>query len=460
MLKRKIEQKIVNWLNNYDTSLLIEGARQVGKSTIIRKVLNDQKADFVEFNLLENMEFVKMLSDIDKISTEEFIAKLKLFSSKKLTPNQTIIFIDEIQECPKLITKVKFLVEEGSFRYIFSGSLLGIELKNVKSMPVGYMFMMKMHPMDFEEFLWSQGVDQSTVDLLKKSYENLTPVNPSIHEKILTYFRKYLIVGGMPQAVQNFVDYNDYNEVINIHNYIINSYKADFTKYENNSKKLLLMRAYDNIPSELNSQNKRYVIKNLDDAKHYKRLELTFEWHNAAGVTIPVYNCTEPIYPLKLNKKVNLFKLFLNDVGLLTTMFGKTTIKSILNNNTKINYGALFENFVAQELNSHGYDCYYYNSRKYGELDFVIETDQALPIEVKSGKNYTKHYALDNVMSNAAYNIEKAYVLSNENVSFADIATIKTDVKDFEIKDKYRIVYLPIYMTMFIDEDKINLNKK
>lgn len=437
---------------------MIKGARQVGKSTIIRKVLNDLKINYIEFNLLDNEEFLDLISDIDRIDREEFISKLKIFSNKTLIPEETVIFIDEIQECPELITKVKFLVEEGSFRYIFSGSLLGVELKNIRSMPIGYMFMLKMYPLDFEEFLWSQNVDSETISLLKNSYENLTPVNSGIHKKMLKFFRQYLIIGGMPQAVQAFVDFKDYNEVVNIHNYIINSYKADFTKYENNDKKLLLRDAYDNIPAELNSQNKRYFIKNLGAARHYKRLEATFEWHNAAGVTIPVYNSTEPTYPLKLNKKSNLFKLFLNDVGLLTTMLGKATILNILNGKTNINYGAIFENYVAQELNSHGYDCYYYNSRKYGELDFVIETDNALPIEVKSGKSYTKHYALDNVMSNATYSIEKAYVLSKENVSYCDFATIETSNKDFELKDEYRVVYLPIYMTMFIDEDKIDLN--
>ena len=258
-------------------SLLIDGARQVGKTTTIRKVLNDENIDYIELNLLENKDLVEMLENIENISTAEFIAQLKLYTNHGLKKKETIIFIDEVQQCCELITKVKFLVEEGSFRYIFSGSLLGLELANVKSVPVGYMFQLKMFPLDFEEFLLNTGVDNDTIKILETSFKNLSPVSPFIHKQIMKRFDQYLVVGGMPKAVQTFVDTHDYNQVYDIHQFIIDAYKADFTKYENNSKKLLLKAAFDNIPAELNSQNKRYIVKNLNDARHYKRLEETFE---------------------------------------------------------------------------------------------------------------------------------------------------------------------------------------
>lgn len=457
MLYRKIKTKIQEWIINGKQPLLIDGARQVGKTTIIRDSL--KSVDFVEFNLVQEPEFLSMLNDIDKISPDELLTLLKIYSKKKLTKGKTIIFIDEIQECKELVTKVKFLLEEGSFKYIFSGSLLGVELNNLRSAPVGYLHTETMYPLDLEEFLINSGIEEDIFKILNTSFNNLVPVNKSIHEQILKKFREYLVIGGMPEAVYSFVNEHDYNKVFNIHKNIIKTYKLDFTKYESQSNNLHLKASFENIPAELNSQNKRYIIKNLDSARHYKRIEETFEWHNAAGVAIPVYNCTEPQSPLVLSKKSNLFKLFLNDVGLLSNMFGKSCILNILNNKANVNFGALYENFVAQELNTHGYNCYYFNSKKFGELDFLIETDKILPIEVKSGANYTKHTALNNIMSNKTFDIEKAIVFSNENVSCCDVATMYKETKEFKIKDNYKVCYLPIYMTMFLNYEAIDLNQ-
>lgn len=457
MLKRKITKEVERWIRNGTTPLLIDGARQVGKTTTIREALKHE--NFVEFNLVENNEFLVSLNDINNNSAEEILSLFKLHSNKELEVGKTIIFIDEIQECKELITKVKFLAQEGSFRYIFSGSLLGIELKNLRSVPVGYLQTIQMYPLDFEEYLTNIGVGEETFGLLRNSFDNLKPLNNSIHKQIMKRFYQYLVVGGMPEAVQRFVNNNDYNEVFSIHKDIIKTYKLDFTKYEESQKNLHLKATFENIPAELNKQNKRFIIKNLDKSVHFNRIEETFEWHSAAGVSIPVYKCTEPVSPLLLNKKSNLFKLFLNDVGLLSSMFGKATIINIVNKKTNVNFGALYENYIAQELNSHGYNCYYYNSKKYGELDFVIETDGVLPIEVKSGAGYTKHSALNNVMSNKSFNIKKAVVFSNENVSHAEVSTLYKEKKDFKIKENYVVIYLPMYMTMFIDESKIDLNK-
>ena len=269
-------------------------------------------------------------------------------------------------------------------------------------------------------------------------------------------FNKYLIIGGMPAAVQKYCVSNDYNEVHKIHNNIVSLYKADIAKYQSNDKKLKLIATYDLVPAELNKQNKRYTLKKLNDNYKFDRYEATFEWLNIAELTIPVYNVLLPEIPLKLNEKSSLFKLFANDVGLLTSMYGVSTIRKIINRNDDINFGAIYENFVAQELHAHEYKTYYYKNKKYGELDFVIEDDSCiLPIEVKSGKNYITHRALNNVMSNKNYNIKEAYVLTNNNVEKENVATLHIESKDFDVLDEYSIVYLPIYMTMFIDSNTI-----
>ena len=239
-------------------------------------------------------------------------------------------------------------------------------------------------------------------------------------------FNKYLIIGGMPDAVQNFLDNHNYNDVHKIHKHIINLYKDDFSKYQNDDKKLKLMAAYDLIPAEINSQNKRYQFSNLNKSFRFERYEATFEWLWTAEVAIPIFNAENPEMPLLINKKSRLFKMFLNDVGLLTSMYGVPTIKKILNKDKNINYGAIYENYVAQELHAHEYAGYYYKNKKFGEIDFVIEdAGEVLPIEVKSGKAYARHSALDNIMSSKTFNINKAFVLSNENVSHAVISTLK-----------------------------------
>lgn len=456
MLKRKINSIITEWITNGNNALLVDGARQVGKTTIIRNVLKEKNCDFVEFNLLHDKEFLNFLEKANSLSSKDFVSALSVQSSHKLIKNKTIIFIDEVQVCKEVLTKVKFLVEEGSFRYIFSGSILGITLNNLESAPVGYLDVIKMYPLDFEEFLWSQNVFKETITMLKDSFNEKKPIMDAVHNKIMDLYYKYLIVGGMPAAVQSYCNNNDYNEVHKIHKNIISLYKADIAKYQSNDKKLKLMATYDLVPAELNKQNKRYTLKNLNSNYKFDRYEATFEWLNTAELTIPVYNVLLPEIPLKLNEKSSLFKLFANDVGLLTSMYGVSAIRKIINRDADINYGAIYENFVAQELHAHEYKTYYYKNKKYGELDFVIENDSyILPIEVKSGKNFWTHRALNNVMSNKNYNIKEAYVFTNNNVSEESIATLHIESKDFDVLDEYTIVYLPIYMIMFIDTNTL-----
>lgn len=437
MLERKIEKEIVQWIKNDNKALLIDGARQVGKTYIIRKALKDCDCEYVEFNLLNSSMLINVLKKSE--SVDDLITNLSLFSNKPLNKGKTFLFFDEIQEFKELATKIKFWVDEGSFRYIFSGSLLGVELKNIKSAPVGYLRAITMYPLDFEEFLQLYNFNDELKSSLKKSFIDKIPVNESVHEKMMQIFNMYLNVGGMPSAVDKFKETKNLELVLKEHNDIISQYKKDFTKYETEDKKPYLTHIYDLIPAELNSSNKRFNCSNLKKGLKYSRSEANFIWLDSAGVAIPTYNVTEPVLPLLLNEKSSLFKLFLSDVGMLTSMYGKSTKMQILANDQDINNGALYENVVAQELKAHGFKLYYYNSKKYGELDFVIEyKGKVLPIEVKSGKSYQRHSALNNIIDVPNYAIDEAYVLSNYNV---------------EVKGN--ITYYPIYMLMFIMDETI-----
>ena len=331
-------------------------------------------------------------------------------------------------------------MDDKRFRYILSGSLLGVEIVNLKSAPVGYLQTLNMYPLDFEEFLQIFNVGDPVLDMLRKAFASKTPVDDVIHSKIMEMFNLYLIIGGMPAAVEKYRTTGSIDDVMDEHRAIIEQYKLDFTQYEEENRRLIISHIYELIPAELNEKNKRFMIADIKKGLRYDRVESSFTWLWKAGVALGVFNATEPTVPLMLSEKSTLFKLFLSDVGLLTTIYGKACKLKIVSREKDVNKGAVYENVVAQELHAHGYPLYYYNSKKKGELDFVIEhAGQVLPIEVKSGKDYEKHSALDNVMSVAEYGIEEAYVFTNDNV-----------------KAVGKLTYFPIYMVMFLQEDPID----
>ena len=353
MLVRKISREIEHWIDNSQKALIIYGARQVGKTYIVRSVLEERGEDYVEFNLIRDKSALDILRGFT--SVDDLILKLSLLSEKPLTPYKTFIFFDEIQEYPEIVTTIKFLVEDGRFRYILSGSLLGVEVKNIKSAPVGYLQSLTMYPLDFEEFLQLFHVDKKIMDGLKNCYTKRQPVDEVIHKRFNEIFNLYLIIGGMPAAVDAYQRTNNIDDVITEHNSIIEQYKQDFTKYEAQHKRLFLTRIYDIIPAELNEKNKRFNVSDVEKGARYDRIKDDFIWLTAAGVAIATYNVTEPVLPLTLNEKASLFKLFLSDVGLLTTIYGKATKLKIVNGAAGINKGGIFENVVAQELTAHGY---------------------------------------------------------------------------------------------------------
>ena len=435
-LVRKSEKYIHEWYtNNEKKALLVKGARQVGKTHAIRRVMQSENADFFEINLIETPAAVDVLASAN--TGVELVIGFSTLSTQKITKGKTVIFIDEVQKYKEMVTKIKFFVEEGSYRYILSGSLLGVELTNLSSAPVGYLTILEMFPLDFEEFLQITNINENIINNLKNAFENRIPVMDVVNQKMLDLFTRYLIVGGMPEAVSRFADTGNVNEVMQIHSDIQNLYKLDFTQYEAEDKRLIITNAYELISAELLKQNRRYIVTDLQKGLHFERVQNTFLWLKNAGVALSVFNSSEPRIPLKLNEKSSLFKLYFSDVGMLTSEYGMNTKSMLLTKNQSLNAGGIYENAVAQELYSKGFKLYYYNSNRLGELDFVIEyNNHVLPIEVKSGKDYTIHSAMNNCLANSEYQMEEGIVFANCNVS-----------------TKGKVVYLPIYMIMFLQKN-------
>lgn len=434
---RKDSITIKEWLENSNKALLVTGARQIGKTWLIRDEIDKSGLKRFEINFIDQPNMVNYLNA--EMSAEDFLVKLKMIMPEEYKIHETVVFFDEIQKCPEIVTKIKFLVDEGSFRYAMSGSLLGAALKGISSAPVGYLSIIRMYPMDFEEFMVANGISKTTLDMLKDKFETCQPVDDFIHQKLLALFFVYLIVGGMPDAVKKYIETKDIREVDKIQRDIVELYKEDFSQYEHEDKKLKLKSIYEIVPSELNKQNKKFVFTMLDKELKFDRYENSFLWLKDAGVVIPVYNAASPVIPLLASKTSNVFRLFSSDIGLLTSAYPAETKIELISQNGEVNNGAHFENAVAQQLLANGFEPYFCKKKNVGELDFLIEMGgRVVPIEVKSGKNYKSHKALDNYLDVSEYHLERAYVFSTSNV-----------------EKEENIIYLPIYMSYLLKEPKI-----
>ena len=437
MLYRKIYSRIETF---YETcpnkALMIIGARQIGKSYIIEEFCRTHYENFIKIDFIADRKYVSLFADAE--SAEDVLLRLSAEFGERMIPGRTIIFFDEVPECPSLITQIKYLVRDGRFDYILSGSLLGAVFKDILSVPVGYMDIMEMFPLDFEEFALANGVGERVIATLRSAFDHRTPVDSYIHKRMLALFELYLIVGGMPAAVCSYLETKNLRTVVAEQNAILRLYRRDISKYDAEDR-LYLNDIFDLIPSELNDKNKRFILKKLNEKARFDKYYSSFLWLKNAGVALPVHVVDKPKTPLLLSKTQNLFKLFSNDVGLLAAQYGGDIPLRILRHETAMNFGAVYENAAAQELRAHGFDLYYYNNKKYGELDFVIEANGVvLPIEIKSGKDYYRHNAMDKVLNLAEYAMETGYVFCNGNVE-----TIG------------KTVYFPIYMLMFLQKAEL-----
>ena len=340
---------------------------------------------------------------------------------------------DEIQECPEVRAAIKFLVEDGRFDYIESGSLLGVRYKEVRSYAVGFEQMLPMYPLDFEEYLWANGVQAETISYLKSCYEQKKPVSETVHETLCKLFYSYLVVGGMPETVQIYIDTHDIARVIRNQRSILDLYRLDIAKYASDNDKAKIKAIFDSIPAQLNDKNRRFKINSIHPDARLLRYEDSFNWLADAGVALPCYNVTEPQAPLGLNEKRNLFKLYMNDVGLLCAACMENVQFDLLMGNVEINMGSILENVFAQNLKSNGFKLHYFDSKKIGELDFVLQKGlSTVLLEIKSGNDFKKHPAMDHALETKQWKFEQTIVFSKSNV-----------------EEEEEILYLPWYMIMF-----------
>ena len=445
MLYRKIEKDIEGYLRAEDDRIMIlEGARQIGKSFIIREVGKKLYDNFIEINFAEDDEGPKIFKGIG--TTEGFYFTLSSVYGEKLDRYEnTLIFLDEIQHYPQYLTLLKFFREDRRFRFIASGSLLGITLRETTSIPVGSIIRKNMYQLDFEEFLIANGFGQEALNTLRTKLMNRESLDESLHNYIMNLFRRYLLVGGLPAAVNEYLDSHNIVKVRNVQENIRSLYEVDATKYEKDSNKtLLIRRIYNMIPSQLENKKKRIIIKDIQNkiGDRFNNYLEEFEYLISSGTALEVSAISNPKYPLAESAHKNLMKLYLNDVGLLTMLLYKNSIRPVISDEDSVNLGSVYESVVAQELKAHGHKLFYYDNKQRGEVDFLIDdysSTTILPIEVKSGKDYTRHSALNNLLKVRDYDIASGLVLSNSR----------------EIKTVGNVSYMPVYYVMFIDANAV-----
>lgn len=435
-LARSLTKKLEAWKNNPShKALLLDGARQVGKTFAVREFARENYDVFLEINFVESPGACSIFEgDLD---ADAVIMGLTAYSNTPLMPGKTLVFLDEIQECPRARTAIKFLVDDGRFDYIESGSLLGVTYQHVDSLPVGYEEELRVYPLTFLEFAKAAGVQEEVLAAVRQACEGGKPVPDALHERLLRAFRIYMAVGGMPAAVQAFVDTSDLARVLKVQEGILALYRQDVMKYAPN--KAHVNAIFGAIPAELDSKNKRFKLTDLAKTARMERYASDFMWIADAGVALPCYNVCAPVAPLQVNMQHNLFKLFLCDTGLLSAMSVGAVQFDLIQGNLAINQGAFLENVIAQQLVANGFKLYYYDKSKVGEVDFVLQKgSKVLPLEAKSGSDFAKHKALDNLMAVSEWGLDEAVILCGSNV-----------------ETRGGVRYLPWYAVAFVEQDRL-----
>ena len=431
-LARKALQKLISWKEAPRRSALcVVGARQIGKTTLIRHFARQYYEHFVEINFVTEPKAKAVFAG--SLNANAIVTALSAYLRRPLVPGKTLIFLDEIQECPQARAAIKFLVEDGRFDYIESGSLLGVKTNSVPSFPVGFETPLTMYPLDFSEFCMACGLQPETFDYLKTCFESLQPVAETVHNSMMQLLYAYMVVGGMPQCVSTYIATHDIGQILAIQNDILALYRFDIARYADRDKEKI-REIFDAIPSQLEAKNRRFVLSDIAKSARLLRYENSFVWLSDAGVSLPCFNVAQPTPPLGLSEKRNLFKLFLCDTGLLAAASMQNIQFDILQGNVEVNLGSVLENLFAQQLLANGFALRYYNSKRLGEVDFVIQNGRDItPIEIKSGKDYKKHSALSNVLAVDEWNLKRAIVFCRGNIE----------------RDK-AVTYLPWYMVPFV----------
>ncbi len=432
-MKRKITKELLEWQRESNgKALLVTGARQVGKSYAIREFGKAHYAHYAEINLFDNQVARKAFSDAQDV--RDLIARIELFANAELREGTSLVFIDEVQELPDIMTWAKFLVEDGRYAYAFSGSMLGVEFKGVRSYPVGFVRELVMRPMDFEEYCWATGISEGALDQIHSAFEAKEPLPEYLHDAMLNNYRTYMVVGGMPEVVKAFVESRgSLAGVRTIQSDLVTQYRHDISKYAEN-RSLHVRDIFDGLPLQLDGDQRRFLVNSVDPNARYERYKKDFVWLRNAGVALKCDQIGEPKIPLDRTRRESKFKLYQSDTGMLVSRYGQSVARSVYLDERKPNLGGIYENVIAQELVAAGFVLRYWQVGT-REVDFCVETasGSVLPIEVKSGRSMRTHASLDYIMQSGEYGVEQGVVLSRLNVEYD-----KTG----------RTVYLPFYMTM------------
>ena len=435
MLRRKVTERLLEWKRISHKALLVTGARQIGKSYAIRDFGRSNYGVYYEANLLLDADARESLTKARDAA--DFVSRVAMLSKQTLVEGDTLIFVDEIQEFPEIVTLMKALVEDGRFSYVFSGSMLGTEFKGISSFPVGYVERIIMRPLDFEEYCWAVGVSAEVLAGIRDHMVNRAPVEDYVHEAMLRNFRSYLVAGGMPEVVQDYID-SSYSLIRTrqLQSELVDQYRTDIAKYA--GKRAFAVRSiFDHLPLELEGENHRFILSSLREGARLDEYAEDFLWLTNAGVGLNVSRATEARSPLLRTESASFFKLYESDTGMLVSRYPQSTARAIYLDQKSVNLGGVFENAVAQELAALGIPAWYYFTTAEGEVDFLIDgkKGKVVPIEVKSGVKVHAHAALDNLLAKPGLRIPEAIVLSRENVS-----------------QEGKVTYLPIYMTFCLDE--------
>ena len=435
VLRRKAYDAIARWKSEKTAqALLVMGARQVGKTTIIREFGRAHYRQVAEVNFFQNRVAVETVNAA--LDAQDLLLRISALSRTDLSGEDTLIFLDEVQELSDALTAVKFLMEQTTCDVILSGSLLGLDSFPARSLPVGYLQTIEMFPLDFEEFCWARSVPAPVLDSARTAFAERVPVPDYIHEQLIDEFYKYLLVGGMPDAVRAFVESGSLVQPRNAQRAIVGLYEYDIVKYvEDKTEARQIEMVYEAIPAQLNAENKRFKYTRLGKNLRFANLETAFDWLKSAGIALPVPRVTDPVFPLGLSAETASFKLYSSDVGLLTSQLMGSVELDILNHRSFINFGSIFENVAAQELRAHGFGLFYYNTRTVGEVDFVLQNSrgEVLLCEIKSGKDYRRHSALNNLLGTENYRFNQALVFYDGN-----------------IEQRGKVLYAPIYAIGFL----------
>lgn len=440
MLERDAYRSLLDWKSSgQGQALLVTGARQIGKTFLIDEFGRREFDSVIKVDFINDPRALRLFGNAG--SAQDLIERLTLRASQPIVPGKTLLFFDEVQEAPNVVALSKYLVQDGRFPLVMSGSMLGTELRHVSSLPVGYMRTLDMFPLSFMEFARSQGVASSLLESLRGHFEAMTPVDSALHEELVRLFRLYLVVGGMPQAVTSFIDSRgDLNAVRSVQGELMRLYREDISKYTG-SRAIHVKAVFDAIPTQLNKENKRFELKTLADNAMFARFAKDFAWLVAAGAALKTNCVTEPKHMLARTEEQNRFKLYQSDTGMLFSAFPPETALDALSGARAVNFGSVYENAVAQELAAAGIPLRYYRSNRHGEVDFLAETARSsvVALEVKSGKDYKRHSALNNLLGSHEYGVEAAYVLSEGNLAEGE-------------KAGKPVHYIPLYMLPFLTE--------